>query len=75
MAHDEFKKRAEQSENDVVILKKLETKQREQITNLKTKLKMHEKEAVTIRSLIEKALADKNSVSKMLSEHLFKYFD
>lgn len=68
MAHDEFKKRAEQSENDVVILKKLETKQREQITTLKTKLKMHEKEAVTIRGLIEKALADKNSVSIILSE-------
>lgn len=69
MAHDEFKKRAEQSENDVVILKKLETKQREQITNLKTKLKLHEKEAVGIRAMIEKALADKNSVSKIFIEY------
>lgn len=62
MAHDEFKKRADQSENDVLILKKLETKHREQITALKTQLKTQMTEAVDIRALIEKTLEDKKVV-------------
>ncbi|ODN02572.1 Transport and Golgi organization protein 1, partial [Orchesella cincta] len=62
IAHDEFKKRAEQSENDLVILKKLETKHREQITALKTQQKTQMKEAVDIRAMIEKTLEDKKVV-------------
>lgn len=62
-SHDEFKRRAEQSENDVIILKKLETKHREQITGLKSQLKKEMKEAVDIRAMIEKTLEDKKLVS------------
>ncbi|CAL8090423.1 unnamed protein product [Orchesella dallaii] len=69
IAHDEFKKRAEQSENDLVILKKLEVKHREQITALKTQQKAQMKEAVGIRSMIEKALQDK----KVVVEECEKY--
>lgn len=66
MAYDDFKKKAEQSENDAVILKKLETKQREQITVLKTQLKSQMKEAKEVRGLIERVLEDKKSVGVII---------
>lgn len=64
LAYDEDKKRVEQLEYELLLLKKLESKQKEQVTSLKKELKSSAQVAEEVQSLVETTMDRKKKVRR-----------
>lgn len=74
LAYDEDKQRVEQLEYELVLLKKLEAKQKEQVAKYQKELKNHKELTVDMQAFLDKEVEKKKKV-KIYPQNIFQNFN